>query len=255
VTSVESTDDVNITAGECRDATNTTNILLASEMTKKSDTTWSAGNDAGGLNAADFAEDSDGLAPDTTYHVFLIKHTDGTVDAGLDKGTAAINLRNDSGYTYYRRVGSVVTDATAAPNANLIPWFQVGHNFWLKTPGTELSFATETEHTARTVTLTDAPTGYKFLFYMNMHLQNTTEASAYISSLEGADVNAIIGSTPFATITAYQATSQNNQLQCLVHSNASAQFRLNVHETGGGTDVTSVGFVLLGWRDDLGEFE
>jgi hypothetical protein len=255
VTSVESTDDVNITAGECRDATNAENIILASEITKKSDTTWAAGDDGGGLNATDFAADSDGLKPDTTYHVFLIKHTDGTVDAGLDKDTTATSLLADSGYTYYRRVGSVVTDATAAPNANLIPWYQVGNDFWLKTPGVSVKFTGETEDTARTVTLTNAPTGFKFWLHLNMWLWDTAESSAYISSLDGVDVSIATQATPFATISLQDATTQNVHAQVGVHSNTSAQFRVITNEVGVGAEIAGVGFALLGWHDDLGAFE
>jgi len=135
-TAISDTDDITIAVGEFRDSFNVTDILntRAGGLKKQIDATWAAGDDAGGLNATDFASGSSGTEPDTTYHIFLIKHKDGTVDAGFDKSVSATNLLGDSGYTYSRRVGSLRTDSTAAPNANIIPYTQRGDRFLLSVP-------------------------------------------------------------------------------------------------------------------------
>lgn len=118
---------INIAAGVCRDSTNTVNMEIT-DLTKRDDATWAVGNDAGGLNATDFATGGGGPEATTWYHVFVIQHTDGTTDAGFDKDVDATNLLADSGYTYYRHIGYVLTDATE----DFIAFTQIGDDFiWI----------------------------------------------------------------------------------------------------------------------------
>lgn len=122
--------DIAIAVGECRDSTHAANMALAAILTKQLDATWAAGDDAGGLNATDYVAGTSGPEVSTRYHIFLIKHADGTVDAGFDKDDDATNLLSDSGYTYYRRIGSIWTDASE----NFLAFTQHGDTFLLTTP-------------------------------------------------------------------------------------------------------------------------
>jgi hypothetical protein len=59
-----------------------------------------------------------GLAPNATYHMFVINKTDGTVDSGYDTQPNAENLLADSnivtdGYLFYRRIFSFINDSAA----------------------------------------------------------------------------------------------------------------------------------------------
>jgi hypothetical protein len=76
-------------------------INLKAAIRKDLETAWAVGDNQGG-RATGAA-----LADDTWYHLFAIKKSDGTVDAGYDTVLNAANLLSDSGYTYYRRVASV----------------------------------------------------------------------------------------------------------------------------------------------------
>lgn len=101
----DATHDVNITAGEATDSTDSYILKLTSEITKQIDATWAAGDDAGGMFTGS-------VAADTWYHVFLIrKDSDGTIDAGFDTSISAANI--PTGYTAYRRIGSVLTDGSS----------------------------------------------------------------------------------------------------------------------------------------------
>ena len=72
----DTSNDVNITAGNARDGDDTENIVLASEITKQIDAAWSVGNDQGGLDTGTV---SDG----NRYYIWLIKRTDTDVEDGL----------------------------------------------------------------------------------------------------------------------------------------------------------------------------
>src|SRR5690606_24362141 len=97
------------------------------------------------------------LAADTTYHVFLIKRdSDDAIDAGFDTSLTASNLLTASSFDYYRRIGSVKTQAG---NTNLVEWTQFGNRFYLDSPVTQF---TTISTTAVTETIVDVPEGKSF---------------------------------------------------------------------------------------------
>ncbi|MHC4646320.1 MAG: hypothetical protein ACYTBJ_12535 [Planctomycetota bacterium] len=113
VISINATDtshDVDVAVGTCRDSTNTVDILTTA-LVKRLDATWSAGTGVGGLNATDYAAGTNDMEASTTYYFFVIMDATGTVDAGADKDINCTNLLADSGYTYYRRLATIVTNA------------------------------------------------------------------------------------------------------------------------------------------------
>lgn len=103
--------DIQVSTGGARDATDAANITLASVITKQIDAVWAEGDDAGGFPSG---VNSGSPAASTWYYFFLIAKTDGTVDAGFDSSSTAANLLSDaSTYTYYRHIGSILTDASS----------------------------------------------------------------------------------------------------------------------------------------------
>ena len=100
--------DIDLTAGAAADATGARIISRPNPISKQIDAAWIEGTNSGGFPTGLT------LAADTTYHFFVIMKTDGTVDAGFDTSVTATNLLADAtAFTYYRRVGSVITDATS----------------------------------------------------------------------------------------------------------------------------------------------
>ena len=63
--------DIDVQDGECRDSTNTVDIVLPSGMTKRLDAFWSAGTGQGGL-------DQTGALVNQSYHIFVIKNVNTT---------------------------------------------------------------------------------------------------------------------------------------------------------------------------------
>ena len=104
--------DINVTAGSAQDSDNTDILTLSSEITKKIDVTWAAGDDAGGLSSSLTAP-----ANDTWYHVFLVQ-IGGAIDVLFDTSITCVNGIADHTVTDYRRIGSVLTDGSA----NILPF-------------------------------------------------------------------------------------------------------------------------------------
>lgn len=116
--------DIDITAGAIPDSTGKYMLNLSSTVTKKVDATWAEGDDLGG-RASGFSLPS---VARTTVHVFLIGKIDGTVDAGFDSSLTATNLLADAtGYTLYRRIGSLLLDASD----NWLAFTQFGNRFYV----------------------------------------------------------------------------------------------------------------------------
>ncbi len=100
--------DIKINVGKTRSADDTTDISLASVITKQIDASWTAGNNAGGMPSPLT------VSANMTYHLFVIMKLDGTIDVGFDTSLTATNLLSDAtDFVKYRRIGSVTTDASA----------------------------------------------------------------------------------------------------------------------------------------------
>jgi hypothetical protein len=113
----DSDNDVNITAGSCRDDGDAANLRLASEITKQIDAAWAVGDDQGGL-------DTGSVAVSTLYAVWLIKRSDtGVVDALFS--TSFTSPTMPTNYDLKRLIGAVKTDGTS----DIIPFLQSGDEF------------------------------------------------------------------------------------------------------------------------------
>ena len=99
------TTDISIDTGTFKD-TNTANAFtLTSSLIKELDNVWAAGTNAGGRASAV------PISANKWYHVFSIAKPDGTVDCGFDDSLSASNLLADAtGYTAFRRIGSIKTE-------------------------------------------------------------------------------------------------------------------------------------------------
>lgn len=93
---------VDIEVGECIDATNAYKIGIASQLRKRIDAGWVAGDDVGGWAG------STGSPRTGMYHyAFVIYNTaTGLSEFGFDDNPEASNLLTVSGYNRYRRVGA-----------------------------------------------------------------------------------------------------------------------------------------------------
>lgn len=106
--------DITFSVGQCRDATNTVNMILSSAMTKRFDgASIAVGTGQTGFPTATHPA----RAASTWYRVFIVGHVDGRVDFGFDTSATAAFLRADlvtvdsAGWNYYRQLGWVLTQA------------------------------------------------------------------------------------------------------------------------------------------------
>jgi len=95
---------LDISTGQIEDSTRT-RILALAALFSKTTSAWAVGSGNGGGFAG-------ALGASTWYHVFLIrKASDGSIDAGFDSSITAAN--RPAGYPEYRRIGSILTDASS----------------------------------------------------------------------------------------------------------------------------------------------
>lgn len=142
--------DITISPGQRRNTANTTNMDLAAAITKRIDAAWAAGNNAGGL-------DTGTVAANKTYFLHVIKNTTtNVVDVLFSLSPTAPAM--PSGYTARRRLGAVLTDASA----NIHPFLQTGGWFYHLNalPG---GGSVAISSAAQAVTLAKVPLGIKVI--------------------------------------------------------------------------------------------
>lgn len=227
--------DVNVTSGECRSDADDGNITLSSEITKKIDVDWVAGDDAGGFPSGLT------LSADTTYHFFIIAKTDGTTDAGWDTSLTAANLLTDAtGYTLYRRVGSNITDASS----NILDFDQTGDYFEYRNDITDLSDTTPANTKTNVTVSTPAGISVTGVFTMIAQTSATSGTNWFGSDMSDAAPSS-------AAARAFNISSAEHQNNDFVvrSTNSTISYRT--------ADTTQAVFVLLtrGYYDDRGRSE
>jgi len=123
-------------SGSCRSNADVGQGSLGASMSKLRNTAgvWTAGAAGNMLDITAGAT----LGTDTWYWVFALLKPDGTLDWGIDDSATAANLlaggsgATVAGFTTYRRVGMVKTNATGLGEFD--QWNQVGDQFTWQTP-------------------------------------------------------------------------------------------------------------------------
>jgi hypothetical protein len=119
-----------VAAGSATDSANVDTITLASAMSKTT-AAWAAGSGNGGLGP------SVTLANSTWYHVHLIKNLSGpAVDVLFSNLASGPSL--PGGYTEYRRLGSILTNASG----QWVLFSQNGDEFLFTVPMTDVNTST-----------------------------------------------------------------------------------------------------------------
>lgn len=225
----DSEHDIAIAVGSCADSANAVYMNLSTVLTKRIDANWSAGDNNGGFPSGL------SLSADTWYHFFLIAHSDGTVDAGWDTSLTATNLLSDAtGYIYYRRIASHLTDGSS----NIISYIQNGADFVWSVPVNDVADATPSG--ANTVAMT-TPTGLELRGRFAVAAQYASATMlALLTALDQADT------TPTISLMTVQVSSGSvrsaNTVE--IYTNTSSQIRYR-GDTNGGTLYIST----LGWTD------
>lgn len=173
--------DITFSPGQARSANDGGDLRSTAAVTKQIDAPWAEGSAAGGFPSALT------LSADTWYHAFAIGKTrngTGGVDFGFDTSLTASNLLADAtGYSYYRRLGSILTNATA----DLVQFTQYGDRFEFKNVVVDdVDTTIGTTPGNHTLTVPPGITGLRALF--NVSLQKASaNPFAFIYSPDRSD--------------------------------------------------------------------
>lgn len=220
---------VDIAAGVSTDSGNTVLINSTGVVTIDFSTVGANGLDAAAIAAL------------TTYHIFLISQAGNINAAGI--ASTSLTPALPTNYSYYRRVGSVVTSGAAT----IRPYYQTGDQFFYITPTLDISAAAPGAG-AVTRALT-APTGVVNEAIMRVGTTNGAVAQdgVLLSPLAVTDVVPINALQCTVGTGAGAGVNSVGMARCL--TNTSAQIRSRMVSGGAGSALT---IYLEGWRDFLG---
>lgn len=227
---------LDVAAGICKDSTNAVSITLSAAITAgliQTSGAWAAGSTQNKL-------DTGARANSTWYHVWAImKDSDNSGDFLFSLSVSAPTM--PTGYTYKRRIGSVLTDGSG----NITAFTQNGDEFLWTVNVTDVN-ATPGHTTADTRTLT-VPTGTKVNALMHLTMvDGTGQPLAVITSLDQTDfAPSLTGGAQLAcaVVGIYGATDIN------VRTNTSAQVRSRVNST-----TAQIVLNTYGWIDTRGRY-
>lgn len=211
---------------------------IATAMTKRlqSSGSWSAGNNGNMLLSGARANSS-------TYHLFVLYKTDGTVDYGALLGVANTDPNPTSvlpsGYTKYERRGSILTDASG----NIRAFTQAKNYFSLTTPVLSQSYNIST-NTRSSYSLT-TPLGIQvFANIIGTNYKISTGSSqTYISDLATTDIDPVYLSG-FETMRCN--INYNDDATIDVKTNKSSQIGIRTNNSASSTDIK---IVTNSWED------
>lgn len=235
----DTTNDINIAAGVCRDSTNTVNINIAALAGKQLDANWAAGAAAGMRNSAA------GIT-DTTYHIYAVRtaasetadiyaHTSTTVATVL---TALQAETGGASYVYARRIGSIVRSSAA-----ILGFTQRGDHFEYTVPNLDITVTTPGT-SALTRSLATIPLGVAVRADLSF-FQNGSGDFIYASSLTVSDQAPANNAAPLASAGSVGSTAFGSKL---VWTNTSTQIRVRTND-----GVTTLQGVTLGYFDPRGK--
>jgi len=101
----DATNDIDIAAGACVDATGALDMVLSATLTKRLDAAWAVGTNQGGLDT--------GSIGNSDYYIWLIKRSDtGVVDALFSTSATAPTMPTNYDYKrligWFKRVGGTI---------------------------------------------------------------------------------------------------------------------------------------------------
>lgn len=227
---------VQVSAGQARDSTGARTMALPTALLGICQTSgaWAAGNDVNKL-------DTGARAISSVYHIFLISRTDGTSEILFSGSATAPTL--PSGYVFFRRIGSFLTDASN----NIRPYVQEGDQFIY------------TDVPPNDVAVTNLASASGTLFALSVPTTVNVEA---ILLAHGADAgaNQLYLSSPSQPDNTCAPTSGRASLSFAGGEGQAGQFRLRTDDSGrirarSATGTSAQLYVATtGWIDSRGRW-
>jgi hypothetical protein len=231
----DATNDIDIAAGACRDATNAVDMVLASALTKRLDAAWAVGTNQGGLDTGSIAND--------VYHIWLIKRSDtGVVDALFSASATSPTM--PANYDYKRRIGAIIRASGA-----IRTFVQDGDLFRLK--ASVLDVGSTNPGTSSVTSAVTVPDGINVGWIGNVEF-NTGAGTASALYLRDADATDEAASGTAAPLAAIRCGTSDQQMLHVrgLRTDTSAQiyWRLNASDAN-----VAVRMATLGWFDSRGK--
>lgn len=231
----DTTNDYDVTAGKCRDSTDSVDIIVTARTGKQLDASWAVGSTAG-------LRSSSGLA-DGTWHLFAIAKADGTSDIFAHDAVDPTAVL-PSGYLYFRLFFSNLRESSA--NVQII---HEGNRVLRAVPKTSVD-VNPASASAVTRSL-HVPQGRKMqaLVHITQRLQSgatVTGINGLYTSLEQPDTAPTVS---LHDVHNFSSVSNASGIEKIIRTNTSGQIRTRLDSSA--PDVTLV-IVTLGWYDDRG---
>ncbi|MCP4143236.1 MAG: hypothetical protein GY755_23600 [Chloroflexi bacterium] len=216
--------DILIAAGSARDSTNAEDII-GTALTKQIDAAWSAGDDAGGM-------DTGSVTTDTWYHVFaILKDSDDSVDYLFSLSSTSPTM--PSGYTYFRLLGSVLTDGSS----NLLGFTQVGNHvvwdLWVKD-------ADSTIGTTSTLITMSTPDAYETFAQFNLQTSASNTDGVLTTSPQKTDETQSTSS--YNAYPADVVSNQGNRQSKALLTDSSGRIRVSASAAAQAYAIWTVGW-------------
>lgn len=229
---------ITVAVGKCRDRDDSVDLNLGSPLTKNLGAAWSAGDGGGAL-------DTGAKANSTAYHWFLIYNPTSLAYDIL----ASASLSNPvlpTGFTKYRRLGAVITNASG----NIRAFLQKKNYFSFKPAGRLLDIsAASNASPSAFIRQVGVPTGKKFHTHFYFLATGSASASQWDAVLDPDDgIPTNNQATDYGQIDRNSSNRRNGTLWQWTDSNRQVYTISN--------DASAViTLMVLGWNDDLESFE
>ena len=248
----DATNDINITAGACRNAAHDGVIQAGDAWVKALDGSvgWTKGNGVGvqGRPAAV-------AVSDTTWHLFILgsSRNRNLVDYGFDTSVTAANLIADAnviaaGFDRYRRVFSF--KRIAGVNQALTAYEMSGGGLRVELSVPIRDFSTNNPGTNAVTWTTACPSGIKFITECRFGAFNTsaTTRSAWVTSPDQTNSVPVIQTLRMLTVDANNATNANTVISMQVRRVCDTAAALRYRWDASDASLTAEGYTI-GWED------
>lgn len=230
---------LDVAAGICKDSTNAVSITLAAAITAgliQTSGAWAAGSTQNKL-------DTGARANSTWYHVWAImKDSDNSGDFLFSLSASAPTM--PAGYTYKRRIGSVLTDGSG----NITAFSQNGDEFLWPVTVNAGPAGNSNNSTASLITLA-VPTGLKVnaMFRGSYYQSLLLDGLLFTSPDETDQVPAGSGVGGFASLVADNTAARTGQFS--IRTDTSGRVRIRTEINQGGSYIS---LRVYGWMDTRG---
>lgn len=220
---------VDVAAGVAVDSTNALLMKLAAGVTVDFGTTGADGLDTSTIGAS------------KTYHIHLISKADGTTACLASLSATAPTM--PTGYTKFRRIGSVLTDSSS----HIRPFLQFGDAFRLKTPVLDVD---EAIGTSRSLFALTVPEGVRVEaeFWGLIQTSSSTSVGVIITCPDETDSSATSGRDWRAFVPSGTTTILGFRDRAWTDTSRQVGFRAEAASTT--LDITTTGWVDRRGRDD-----